>query len=115
MSNDGVRVSWRAAVLPGNGGAAMYGHLCRISKSKAVVRMDHNLSPGQRCNLVLMLPKRDASEPNHFVEGNCTVTATVLARMQFHVTFEWSEIKGNGETLLQERLGLHKQMWSAAY
>jgi hypothetical protein len=111
IGDEGVRINWRAAVLPNDGKAAIYGRLYRLSKSKAEVLMDRNLMPGYRCNLVLMLPKSDPDEAHQFIEGRSVVSAAVLSSMQFRITLDWLEMKGNGETLLQERLSMHRQMW----
>lgn len=110
-----IRVNWRTAVLLEDSDAAVWGHVCRIGKGRAVVRMDRNLSSGLRCRLVLALPKNDVAEPNCFVEADCIVSDSVHSMMQFHVTLDWLEMKGNGETLLQERLNAHKRMWVAAW
>lgn len=114
MQQGEVRVSWRAAVLLRDGSPAIYGHLCRVGLSRAVVRMDHNLAVGQRCALVMLLPKKDADEPSRFVEADCTISHVLHSRMQFHLTLEWQALKGDGADLLQERLGMHSQMWLAA-
>lgn len=114
MQGEEVRVSWRAAVLPRDGSPAIFGHLCRVGQSRAVVRMDRNLAPGQRCSLVMLLPKSDVDEPNRFVEADCIVSDVLHSRMQFHITLDWQELKGDGSELLQQRFGMHRQMWFAA-
>lgn len=113
--DDEVRVSWRAAVMPGNGGQVIHGYLCKIGKSMAVVRMDHNLPPGLHCMLVLLLPKNSVDEPARFVEARCIVSAVVLAQMQFHITFDWLEMKGDGEHMLQQKLGVHRRVWAEGW
>jgi hypothetical protein len=107
-----VRVNWRAAVVPANGGNPVFGYANKLGKSRATVRMDRNLPLGCQCELVLMLPKASVDAPNIFVEGESVVSASVLSEMQFHITFDWVELKGSGGALLAARLGKQKQLWA---
>src|SRR5512146_2645609 len=114
MEDEGMRVNWRAAVVPLNGERAIYGRLSRLCRNRAVVVLDHNLPRGHRCNLALMLPKDSPSAPNRFVEGRGEVSATALSSMQFHITVKWLELDGEGVTLLEEQFRRHVHVWGKA-
>jgi hypothetical protein len=111
MDDEGIRVNWRAAIVPLNGERAIYGRLNRLSRNWVIVVLDHNLPRGHRCNLALMLPKSNPAVPNRFVEGRGEVAATVLSSMQFHITVKLLELDGDGETLLDEQFMRHAQVW----
>src|SRR5512133_2137518 len=107
MDDEGIRVNWRAAIVPQNGERAIYGRLNRLCRKRVIVVLDHNLPQGHRCNLALMLPRNSPAVPNRFVEGRGEVAATVLSSMQFHITVKLLELDGDGESLLEEQFRRH--------
>lgn len=111
MENEEIRVNWRAAIVPLDGNRAVYGHLSTVGKRRAVVKLDHNLMPGYRCNLALMLPKNTPDEMPQYIEGRGVVAASVHSATQFHITLDWLELKGNGESLLREHIGKYREVW----
>ncbi|HXU94639.1 MAG TPA: hypothetical protein VFP33_13375 [Gallionella sp.] len=111
MDDEGIRVNWRAAIVPLSGERVVHGRLGRLSRKRAIVVTDHNLKAGNRCNFALMLPKNSPAAPGHFIEGRGVVSSTVLCSMQFHSTVEFQEFLGGGEALLEDRIREYGQMW----
>ncbi|HEX5339157.1 MAG TPA: hypothetical protein VFW53_12035 [Gallionella sp.] len=111
MDEEGIRATWRAAVVPGNSEQPVYGNLSWIGRRSAVVRMDHNLAAGQRCTLALMLPKHKAGMQPRFIEGSGVISLSVVRSMQFHITIDPLNLSGNGVDLLEEQIRLHGQIW----
>lgn len=102
MEDESIRASWRAAIVPGNGGRVIYGRSNRVGKSNVVVGVDQNLKPGFRCNLALMLPKSRPDMAEQIIQGRGEVVMSVLSSMQFQVTVKWLDLDGNSEGLLDD-------------
>lgn len=111
MYDDAIRVSWRALLAPLNGAQPVHGRLRALAKEKVVVGIDHNLMPGHRCNLTLMLPKEHPDEPGRFVAGNGVVLTSIQSSMQFHVTLKWEKLDPSGEKLLNEHVRRYQRTW----
>lgn len=111
MDDDEIVVTWRAAIVPKNGMQPMHGRLSKIGRGRAVMKMEHNLQPGDHCTLAVMLPKRHPEEPSQFFEGRGVVALSVLSAAHFYVTLEKLKLAGNGEALLRERIESHRQVW----
>ncbi|MEW5904814.1 MAG: hypothetical protein AB1722_10790 [Pseudomonadota bacterium] len=107
----GIRVSWRAALVPSAGARAIHGRLAWVGKQEVMVKAEHHLPPGADCHLVLMLPKLRPEESNQFVEGPGRVISTVLSGHHFFIKLQWQEIAGQGHALLDERMQHHRRMW----
>lgn len=102
MDDESVRASWRAAIVLGNGERVIYGRSNLVGRSKVIVGVDHNLRPGHRCNLALMLPKSRPDMAEQIIQGRGEVVTSVLSSMQFQVTVKWLDLDGEGEELLDE-------------
>ncbi len=114
MDGDGIRVSWRVAVLPQGGSQPVYGRLHSISPQKMLVNADHNMPAGCRCDFAVMLPKVNSFEPESVLEGCGVVVLTVLSAAQFRIRLEVREFKGKGSMLLEERIRRYRDMWQAS-
>lgn len=111
MDYDEIVVTWRTAIVPANGKQPIHGRLSKIGRSRAVIKMDCNLKPGDQCSLTVMLPKSSPAEPVQFVEGRGVVTLSVMSAAHFYVTVEKLKLDGNGAFLLNKRIEMHRQVW----
>lgn len=112
MNDEDIRVNWRATIIvQGNGARVIHGRLDRLGKGRVVIGADHNLSPGCRCYLALMLPKCSPNAASQIIQGRGVVSTSVLSSMQFHITLERLELEGNGEALLEEHIRMHGKRW----
>lgn len=113
MDEEDVRVNWRAALVPEDHTPPIYGRLSKLGRRRMEVRVDHNLMPGYRFNLALMLPRYRADEPVQYVEARCVVAISMLSAVtsQFHLTVDVTEMMGNGDALLEERIKKYKEVW----
>lgn len=111
MAEEEIRVSWRAAVVPQDGGTPIYGRLGKVGWKQAVVKLEVNLRPGQHCNLALMPPKLSPQEAARFIEGRGVVQTTVYSASHFHVTVSWLELLGDGVSIMEEQIRRHARMW----
>ncbi|HEX5364344.1 MAG TPA: hypothetical protein VFW59_08730 [Gallionella sp.] len=110
MYEQDIRLNWRAAIVLDNGRQVVHGRLQRLGRKKVVVCADHNLSPGYRCNLAVMLPKSRADETGIVVEASATIAASVLSAMQFYITLDRVTFEGRAQALLDERLRILGKM-----
>lgn len=111
MADDAICANWRAALVPLDGTQPLYGRLHRLAGGQLVVGTDHNLKPGYRCNLTLMLPKDRPDEPASCIAGSGVVVNSVLSSMQFHITLKWEVRDADGTRLLNERVSRFEQTW----
>jgi hypothetical protein len=113
MEEEDIRVNWRAAIVPEDSTPPIYGRLSKLGRKRMEVRTDHNLMPGYRCNLALMLPKYRADEPVQYVEARCVVAISMLSAVssQFHLTLDVTEMRGDGDMLLEDRIKKYKEVW----
>ena len=115
MAGDEIRVNWRAVIVPASGTRPLHGRLRKLSRNRITVSADHNLMPGHRCELAVLLPKDSPEVPNRYLEGSGVVLSTVLSAMEFHITVEWKALRANGEQMLAEQIRLHGQRWKSEY
>lgn len=106
-----ILVSWRAAIVPENGGQPVFGFLSKIGKRSAVMKTEQNLQPGYRCNLAVMLPKNRADDAVRVIEVPSRVSASVLTSTQFHISLDWLEMCWSDEALLEEYIRKYKATW----
>ncbi len=111
MNKEEIRVNWRAVIVPANGVSPVHGRLRKLGKDKLTMGSDHDLKPGHRCKLVLMLPKSKPEASSRFVEGNGMVLTSILSEEQFQITLEWERLSGNDDNLLDEQIRLHREYW----
>jgi hypothetical protein len=109
VDNDGIRVNWRADILPANGGEVIYGRLNRMGSRWVEVLMDRNLQPGRCYDLVLMPPKSQSTDAETIIEGRAVVQVSVLSAMHFHVRLAWQEVKGNGEAFVNDYIRKYRE------
>lgn len=114
MSNDNIRVNWRAAIIPPQHERPLYGRLAWVGRRRALVKMEHNLPVGLSCRLVLMLPKKAPDEVGQFVDGSCVVKHAILNGEYFCIELHWQNIAGDGNRLLEEQIRHYHGMWKGA-
>ncbi len=111
MEEEGIRVNWRAALVPPAGARPIHGRVAWVGKQEVMVKAEHHLPPGQVCHLALMLPKLKIDASNQFIEGQCVVTSSVLSGHHFFIKLQWQKIAGQGHALLDERTHHYRRMW----
>lgn len=100
----GIRTSWRAALVLGDGERVIHGRARRVGRSVVTVGADHDLRPGHRCTLALILPKEAPGAAGQVVKGKAEVVVSVLTGMQFDITVKWLEMDDYCRRLLDEQL-----------
>lgn len=100
----GIRTSWRAAIVLGEGERVIHGRARRVGRSVVTVGTEHSLRPGYRCTLALILPRGTPGAAGQVVEGKAEVVVSVLSGMQFDITVKWLEMDDYCRRLLDEQL-----------
>jgi hypothetical protein len=104
MEGKEARVYWQTKIVLGKEGEIVHGRAHRVSKESAVISLDRNLTPGERCKLALMLPKESLDcEPLHVI-GNAEVVMSVLSSMQFQITVRWLDMDESSKNKLSEQI-----------
>lgn len=111
---EGIRVSWRVALLPRGGNNPVYGRMHSIRPERMLVNADHNMPAGCRCDFAVMLPKVKSYEQEAVLEGSGVVVLTVLSSAQFRIRVDVREFKGNGGEVLDERIRRYREAWQAS-
>ena len=109
VASDGIRVNWRADILPANGGEVNYGRLIRLDSSWVKVLVNRNLLPVRCYDLVLMQPKIQPADAETIIEGRTVAHVSVLSAMHFHARLAWQEVKGNGEAFLDDYIRKYRE------
>lgn len=111
MAEEEIRVSWRAAVVPQDGGTPIYGRVSKVGRKQAVVKLEVNLHTGKRCDLVMMPPKDTPLDAASFIEGRGEVKTCVHSASHFHITINLLELRGGSAALLEKQIARHARMW----